>query len=243
MDGSVECTAPEGAVVEQKQNEIAPWQHTGLVLAMLALMATCGARYPPTFILAHLSRNTTYLCQMSVTWLLTGVTIAGLYHRRQFLSDAFGRGRVRILRDIGGGFLVYLGGLGTTVVLAVVLFVLHHPTHKNVAAVALAPHAATELPLWILMSLTAGVCEEFVFRGYLQQQFRRWFGRTWVAVVLSSLIFALMHIYEGSSAVIGIGGLGLFYGLVAVRRGNLRQVMVAHFFQDALTGVLLFLHH
>jgi membrane protease YdiL (CAAX protease family) len=120
---------------------------------------------------------------------------------------------------------------------------MHSPTHKNAAALALVPHASAELPLWILLSLTAGVCEEFVFRGYLQRQFRRWFQRTWVAVVLSSVIFALMHIYEGGGTAIRIGGLGMFYGIVAVRRGNLRQVMAAHFFQDALTGVLLFLRH
>ena len=241
MDERVESAATAATAVEP--DAIAPWQHTGLVLVMLGLMATCGARYPPVFVLAHLSRNGTYLCQMSLTWLLTAVTIAGLYHRRQFLAEAFGRERVRILRDVGGGFLIYLGGQGTAVVLALVLFVLHYPTQRNGAAVALAPHAAAELPLWILISLTAGVCEEFVFRGYLQRQFLRWFGRAWVAVGLSGLIFALMHIYEGSGAVIRIGGLGMFYGIVALRRGNLRQVMVAHFFQDALTGVLLFLHH
>jgi hypothetical protein len=28
-----------------------------------------------------------------------------------------------------------------------------------------------------------------------------------------------------------------------VRRDNLRQVMIAHFFQDAITGLVLYLRH
>jgi uncharacterized protein len=116
-------------------------------------------------------------------------------------------------------------------------------TQNRAIVSAIGPHSSADLPLWVLVSVTAGVCEEFIFRGYLLRQFLRWFGRAWVAVVLSGLVFACMHIYEGSAAVLQIGGLGMFYGFIAVRRGNLRHVMIAHFFQDALTGLLLYLHH
>jgi Type II CAAX prenyl endopeptidase Rce1-like len=30
---------------------------------------------------------------------------------------------------------------------------------------------ATEITFWIVLSVTAGICEETVFRGYLQRQF------------------------------------------------------------------------
>jgi hypothetical protein len=107
----------------------------------------------------------------------------------------------------------------------------------------MAPHTPVELVLWMAVSLAAGWCEEFVFRGYLLRQFERWFGSVFVAVAVSSVLFGCLHLYEGVGAVMGICGLGAVYAVVAVRRGNLRSVMVAHFLQDALTGLFLYLHH
>jgi len=35
-------------------------------------------------------------------------------------------------------------------------------------SVDILPHGGTEITLWIALSVTAGICEETVFRGYLQ---------------------------------------------------------------------------
>jgi len=37
---------------------------------------------------------------------------------------------------------------------------------------ALAPHTYLEAGLFVLLSVCAGLCEEIIFRGYLQSQFR-----------------------------------------------------------------------
>ncbi len=228
------------AGVPLRADAVAPWPHTVFILAVLALWAAYGALHSPAAMLERAPRAVIYLFQMVMMYLLVGSTIAGLYHRRQFLSIVVGSLRARDdFGDIWRGFLVYLGGMGVALVLGLLL----RPTnliHKQAAVAAIAPHNFGELPLWILVSVTAGVCEEFLFRGYLLQQFRRWFGSVAPAIGLSTLIFACMHFYEGSAAVIQIGGLGAFYAAIAVRRGNLRHVMIAHFFQDAITGVYLY---
>jgi hypothetical protein len=180
---------------------------------------------------------------MVFEYLLVGSTIAGLYHRRQFIAGVFGSLQARNLPgEIGRGFLVFLGGIAVIVVIGLVLWPTHL-VHQNNAASALAPHSRVDLPVWILVSLTAGVCEEFIFRGYLLRQFRRWFGSAWIAIGVSALVFGCMHFYEGVAAAIRICGLGAYFGYIAIRRGNLRQVMIAHFFQDAITGLVLYLRH
>jgi membrane protease YdiL (CAAX protease family) len=224
-----------------RPDAVAPWPHTVFILAVLALWATYGALHSPAAMMERAPRIVIYLFQMVMMYLLVGSTIAGLYRRRQFLSGVFAGLRVgNIFSDVGRGFLVYLGGMGVVLFLGLLLRPTHL-IHKQNAVSAIAPHRFFELPVWILVSITAGVCEEFLFRGYLLQQFRRWFGGIAPAIAASTLIFACMHFYEGSAAVIQIGGLGAFYAIIAVRRGNLRHVMIAHFFQDAITGVYLYL--
>lgn len=226
-----------------RRDAVAPWPHTVLLLTVLGAVTAYGARFFPLYLTAHVSRSLMYVSQMTLTWLLAGSTVAGLYHRRKFIASMLGEERLRLFRDMGGGFLIYLGGMAVALALGISRLFSAHLTQNKAIVSAIAPHGAADLPLWMLVSATAGVCEEFIFRGYLLRQFLSWSGRAWVAVVLSGLVFACMHLYEGSAAVLQIGGLGMFYGIIAVRRGNLRQVMIAHFFQDALTGLFLYLRH
>ena len=61
--------------------------------------------------------------------------------------------------------------------------------------------------------------------------------------MVTAVLFGSMHLYEGTAAAIQIGALGMLFGVVAVQRGTLRQVIVAHFLQDALAGLALYLRH
>ena len=185
-------------------------------------------------------RGVLYSGQIILQYLLVGSTVAGLYHRRDFIRGIIGQFRIRDLaRDLWGGFVLYLGGLVLMFAVAVVLKPVGL-THERSAVQALLPHSYFEMGIWILVSATAGVCEEFIFRGYLLQQLIRWLGNVPTAIGVSAIVFGFMHLYEGTAAVAIISVLGGYYAMMAVRRGNLRRVMVAHFLQDALTGMFLF---
>jgi uncharacterized protein len=189
-----------------------------------------------------MTRGTRYTASIVMQCLLVGSTIAGLYRRKDFIAGVLGRITPRrIAADMGRGFLLYLGGL--VVMLSIGLVIRpSHPSYQRAVVQALLPHSFPELALWLLVSLAAGVCEEFVFRGYLLQQLSRWFGSPVPAIGASAALFGCMHLYEGMGPVIEIVGLGVLYGIFAVRDGNLRRVMAAHFFLDAITGTVLFLH-
>jgi membrane protease YdiL (CAAX protease family) len=99
------------------------------------------------------------------------------------------------------------------------------------------PRRALEVVLWIAVSISAGISEEFAFRGYLQRQFGALTGSRWIAVVLQAILFGVAHSYEGWRAAIHIVSFGLIFGLIAIWRKSLRPGIVAHAFTDIMAGL------
>lgn len=105
---------------------------------------------------------------------------------------------------------------------------------------SLLPKSLLEILVWIATSITAGICEEMVFRGYLQRQFNALSGSVVVGMLAQGLVFGLFHSYQGWKNVVVISVLGVLYGAMAAWRGNLRVNMVAHAFTDIWEGWLKF---
>lgn len=223
---------------------IAPWFHTVFLLIILMLWATYSTlrlnlNLPPSATSHYVSYTSSIIMQC----LLVGSTIAGLYHRRQFICSVLGSlSPQNLARDIALGIATYLGALSLVGLLGhVIRFI--PLTHRTDVVRAMAPQSLPELALWIVVSLAAGICEEFVFRGYLQQQLTRWFRAVPLAIGLCSLLFGCLHFYQGTAGVLQVIALGIIYGIVAAWRGNLRSVMIAHFLQDAITGTAIYMHY
>ena len=85
--------------------------------------------------------------------------------------------------------------------------------------------------------MSAGFCEEFVFRGYLQRQFTAWLGSPWIALSLQALLFGVSHGYQGFLACAHITLYGVLFGLLALWRRSLRPGMIAHAMTDILAGI------
>jgi hypothetical protein len=105
---------------------------------------------------------------------------------------------------------------------------------------SLLPRSLLEILIWIATSITAGICEEMVFRGYLQRQLHALSGSVVVAVLGQGLVFGLFHSYQGWRNVAVISVLGVLYGALAAWRGNLRINIVAHAWTDLWEGWLKF---
>lgn len=101
------------------------------------------------------------------------------------------------------------------------------------------PRTAVEIAVWILVAITAGVCEEALFRGYLQRQFIAFTGSVPLGLILSATIFGAGHAYQGLRSATLIGIYGLMFSLLAERRKSVRPGMIAHAWQDTLTGIVL----
>lgn len=119
----------------------------------------------------------------------------------------------------------------------------------RLVATPTAPHDETfpvrgvfEIAVWIAVSLSAGFCEELIFRGYLQRQFSALTGRRWLGVLLQGIVFGLIH-PRGWRAVVVISILGVLYGSLAAWRNNLRPGILAHGWSDLWEGWLKFACH
>jgi membrane protease YdiL (CAAX protease family) len=104
----------------------------------------------------------------------------------------------------------------------------------------MAPHTYLEAGLFVVLSVSAGLFEEIIFRGYLQKQLAALGRNAIIGIVASGIIFGLAHGYQGTRMMIVIGIYGIFFGILAHLRKSLRPGMMAHAFQDSIAGIGLF---
>ncbi len=83
-----------------------------------------------------------------------------------------------------------------------------------------------------LMLLIGSFAEEFFFRGYLQEDFQKRFGNIWIALLLSNILFALVHLVKGYSLMASAmtGWIGAYFGITKDKQGgdSLCYSMAAH---------------
>ncbi len=100
------------------------------------------------------------------------------------------------------------------------------------------------LIIWVIvMVFFVGFSEETLFRGYLQNQFKRGFTNRYgphgniLAIVLAAFIFALVHLnIEGFLALFAMG---IALGIIFEYRKNIYTVAVAHGVQNAIVILII----
>jgi len=105
---------------------------------------------------------------------------------------------------------------------------------------AIIPRTSSELPAFFAVSLTAGVCEELLFRGFLIWVLQPLVG-LWFAAALSVVLFGAAHAYQGLAGVIRTGLLGLVFTAVVLLTQSLWPAILLHVIGDALGGVIAWL--
>ena len=214
----------------------APW-HTAIVLLILIGMSFAGARSGGLPGISAYGRAGGYLVVILLEWLTVAFIWYGVSRRGIGMADLVGGRWERpadALRDIGIGiaFLIVCG-IGLVNGLGHLLGVV-----ENQAILQMLPQTPTEMILWCLMSLTAGFCEELIFRGYFQRQFTALTQSVIGGIVLQAIAFGGAHGYQGWKLMLSIAIFGTTFGLLARWRGSLRPGMIAHFVQDAMGGLL-----
>ncbi len=99
------------------------------------------------------------------------------------------------------------------------------------------PQSRTELMLFQCLAVTAGVCEEFLYRGFTFAALAHAGLPTWMIVVLSAALFGLAHSYQGRGGVVATAVLGLVLGSARSFYGSLIPVMAWHAAVDIVAGI------
>lgn len=93
------------------------------------------------------------------------------------------------------------------------------------------PFDSSEFLNITLFLFIAALCEEIIFRGFFMTMMQKYVGNLW-AIILSSLIFSLFHIFNPNVSFIGLleiflAGIALAYAYF--KTGNIWFVAVMHF--------------
>jgi hypothetical protein len=104
----------------------------------------------------------------------------------------------------------------------------------------LLPHTSAERRRFLRVAITAGVCEEILFRGFLLWYFAVWVG-VWQAAILSAIIFGVGHVYLGVRQIPNTAIIGLVMATLAILSGSLWPAMLLHAAIDWSSGELGFL--
>lgn len=227
--------------------QVAPWWHTALLVLFLVGMSLMGAFATKKQQLAG-HQMQTYTFAIVSEWLLLAFVWWGVWMRRVPLKSLLGqryKGWGGFRRDLGYAAIFWIIAYFVLAGASLLLKVLHigkaGPPGK---VIALAPATPIEFLMWFLVCLSAGICEELLFRGYLLRQFSSLGGKIWLGVVLSSLIFGASHGYEGIAVMIVIFIYGVLFCLLTLKSKTLRPGMIAHGWHDFFTGILVaLLHH
>jgi membrane protease YdiL (CAAX protease family) len=191
----------------------------------------------------NLNRIGMYERTMLFEWLLFGFVILGVKLNGTPLVAVLGErwsSARQVLRDIGIAIAFLIGSIFITSILGGHA----HGGGPDPAIQFLLPHGKAEIAVWMALSLTAGICEETLFRGYLQRQFTALSKNAAVGILLSAAMFGGAHSYQGFAKAMSIAVLGAMYGTLAYWRRSVRPGMIGHTLEDIIGGLFAgSIHH
>jgi len=233
---TIATTAPQPT----RPEAVAPvWHTVGFLLLMFSAAFLQAFRLVPFRV--H-TRMQFYVFTIIFEILMVGyVWLFGLRARGKSLREIIGGNWdsvAAVLLDIG---ISLLFGIIVLFVLGALRYMLGANPDAIRAIKALSPRSSFELVVWVLLSSTAGFCEEVLFRGYLQRQFLALTTRVEAAVALQAIVFGAGHLYEGWKGAVSIVVYGAMFGALAVMRKSLRPGMLQHAGYDSLVGFGAFL--
>jgi uncharacterized protein len=226
----------------------APW-HTLTILLVYAYIGfrigmphnspTPGSAPPAPALAAHAAMLRAYVLLILSEWGMAYWAWAGVHWKGGHLRDLTG-GRWTSWRSVALDVAIAIPFWGVWELTA---WLVGRAVERVPAATGSyqPPSGLAEVSLWILLCISAGICEEIVFRGYLQHQFQAATRSIVAGVILQGAIFGLAHTYKGWKQVIVIVVLGILYGTLVAWRRNLRASMLAHAWSDIFEGWLRFI--
>ena len=219
---------------------VAPVWHTVVILLFLLALGWSGSSraQKETAVAGH---TAIYIVTIVYQWLLVAFIAFGIRMRGLRIRDLVG-GRWHsfeaVLTDIAigiGAWFTIIVSAGVVVYLMKLQSALTHSEQHLMKKIA--PQTGHELAWFMALALTAGFCEEVIFRGYIQKQIKAWTSSSVAAVVLSTLIFGFGHLYQGWMLAMAPTILGLILALLAEWRKSLRPGIILHTWQDSLAGI------
>lgn len=234
IDPTSNLPASEPLVLTAQAPPFRPRTGTFIVLAFLLLI------WPGVSMLLYLVQDEpidfdkydpvlfVYIPTMVILWLILLAVLLALWREQEGLAK-IGLGRPRF-SHLGQALLFLL--LANPILYALEWLLSRFGLPLTTDVEALVAKGADQVWWWLALSVTAAVCEEITFRGYLMTRLKYFSGEWKLPVILSALSFAAGHLYQGMGGFILILLYGAMFGLLFIRTGSLWPGIIAHFIQD-----------
>lgn len=103
----------------------------------------------------------------------------------------------------------------------------------------LLPVTIPERALFVGVAITAGICEELIFRGFLMTALTQSSGSPVLAAVISSGAFGVLHAYQRPPGALRAAIIGCVLASSVVMTGSIYAAIIAHIAIDLLSGLWL----
>lgn len=106
-------------------------------------------------------------------------------------------------------------------------------------ALKLFPQDDIERLVFFGLVATVAICEELIYRGFVQRVLESWSGEQVFAGILGSAVFfALAHLYQGTRGLASTFLIGLLFSVIRALTGSLLAPIIAHFVADLTVGLV-----
>lgn len=200
-----------------------------LLVPLPAIMIAQGRKLQE---LESLPRTEAYISSIASLWLLALATF-GVAHVSGYSIAQLGLRPLDASRTVVWGAAMTLAGVA-------VLFAFRFAGVREPPLIRdLMPVSARDRMLFTGVSITAGICEEIVFRGFLIHVLYGATGSLAIALLLSSGAFGVAHAYQQPAGALRATLLGLILALPLVIDGSVVPSIIAHASIDILSGLWL----
>lgn len=230
---------PQAAVTPDR-SRVAPVWHTVVFVVVTLGLTFAQAKQTTKMSNMHLATRLPLYTAMVLFELIlfAYVWLLGLRPGGKTLRDIIG-GKWNTWAEFGIDVAIAVGFWAAVIGMLVAMQVLLGQNNQQMEATKiLLPRTYGEMAAWVALSVTAGFCEELIFRGYLQRQFLALTGKVEAAVVLQALVFGAAHLYQGWKGAVTIAVYGALFGILAAWRKSLRPGMIQHAAQDTFSGIV-----
>jgi len=179
-----------------------------------------------------------YAVTIAFQWVLVGVVAWRAFARGLTLQD-MGLAPQPWVGNVLAGLLgaICIGGLQWLNLRRIGRMEGEAPELLRKLANRLLPVNVLEYLPYSALAITAGVCEEFVYRGFGIAAFSKAGLSLWLVVVFSSILFGLAHAYQGRGGIVSTGIFGVLLAIGRLWLGSLLPVMMWHAGLDLAAGI------
>lgn len=213
-----------------------------IVVHLVAVAPVLGLRAYDSLKRCAMSRSTAYRLALAHEWALSALAVAALLGAGVPLASVGVRlgSYAGLSGMLGGG----VAGLAIGGVVGIVITLLANRGRLRIARTrprimagnfdALLPSNRSERRTFAIVAVTAGICEELLYRGVVLYALRHTFPHLALAgaVIISALIFGLGHAYQGWVGVLATAVLGAVLAVVYVATGSLLVPISVHILLD-----------